>query len=790
MRKIASYFMLPASCFMFFSACGSDDTSSSSSAAASFLGAVISASAGLTSFTYHSSTAYKANFGDVGVVLSSATSSATTGHEITGYAWEQISGPAVTFTSGTSSSTVTFTVPAMTTILHANDQYRWQVLPVSRNDTEAEFRLTVSDADGHSDKTTFTVYLYDNGNEIKTSTGLQNVGIGEKVYLAGPSWKANTSTASTAVADWTWVLTVPTGSSAAISNGTSQIANFTPDVAGSYTVTYSSTSPVINGALTVTASSFVGVGTIAGTTPSESVGQCGACHDGSDAADVTTSWKATGHSSMFEQVISSYKSKAPQPYCWECHTTGYNTNTSASNGGFDDLVSAAGYSFPSAGTTWNAFTAANPTLAPLANIQCEDCHGPGAAHKGDTTKISYATWNAGICGKCHEQEVEWKNSAHNSTGIKNNAGRYQLTSWYGAACARCHSSGGFAQEAAGTTVSAQSSSDFLVTCQACHDPHSVSADTPSGGATSISGNDSTQLRLKGNVTMKDDARTVVNAGKAAVCYECHDGNYSFGETDCDSNADGTADVVCSTIDQAATQYHRAPHANTQAMVLEGVGALTSFSNTAYNFTLTENSFHTSSLFTLRYGSGDSSKSNENDKCVTCHMGTAPGEEEAGYRLIGGHTWTMSSGSTEFVSSCTPCHTSLSSHNRTARGDYDGDGSIEGIQSEISGLLLSLTNKLKVIDATHLAGGTTQAGDGTITVAAMTYGASTSQATQNATNIDVRRAMYNYNLIARDGSLGAHNAAFAIQVLQKTYSSISQLNGGNSFATDFPNAVIR
>ena len=779
MRKFLSLSL----CLLIIGACGSDDSSSSSSTTASELTAAISASTGLTSFTYHSSTAYKANFGDAGVVLSAATSSTTSGHDITTYSWEQISGPTVTFTSDTTSATATFTVPAMTAILHAVDQYRWQVLPVSRNDTEVEFRLTVSDADGHSDKTTFTVYLFDGGNEIKTSTGLSNVGVGEKAYLAGPSWKANSSTASTAVANWAWALAAPAGSAAALSNAALQIANFTPDVAGTYTITYSSTSPVINGTLTITASSYVGVGTVGGTTASGA--QCGVCH-----STMTTEWQATGHSSMFQQVIGYYKSRAPQPYCWECHTTGYNTDTSASNGGFDDLVSAAGYSFPSAGTTWSAFTADNPTLAPLTNVQCENCHGPGADHSGDTSRIAYSSWNAGICGKCHEQEVEWKNAAHNSTGVVGTAGSYRLTYWPGAGCARCHTGAGFVQEVLGETVTAKTSDDVGIQCQACHDPHSVAADTPSGGATSVSGNDSTQLRVKGNVTMKDDAHTVVDAGKAAVCYECHDGVYSYDETDCDSNADGTADAVCATIDQAATQYHREPHGNTQSLVLEGLGALTSFSNSAYNFTLTENSFHTTSLFTLRYGSGDSSKSNENNKCVTCHMGTAPGEEETGYRGMGGHTWSMNSGSTEFIGSCTTCHTSLSSFNRTARADYDGDGSVEGIQDEISGLLLALTNKLKAIDVTNLAGGTTQSGDGTITVAKMTYGASSKQATQNATNIDVRRAMYNYNLIARDESLGIHNTAFAVQVLQKTYTAISQINGGNSFATDYPSAIIR
>jgi hypothetical protein len=778
-----SCFLLLVSCFLLLSACG-NNSSTSSSAAATYVTAAITAGDNLESFTYHASTAYKANFGATGLGVSAATSAGETGHDIASYSWEQISGPAVTFTSGTTSATATFDAPAITSMLHASDQYRWQVLPVSRDDAVAVFRLTVADASGNSDITTFDVYLFDGANEIKTSAGLTNVGIGEKVYLAGPSWKANSSTASTVVTDWTWALAAPDGSAAALSDATSQIVNFTPDVEGSYTITYSSvTAGVAATTLTVTASNYVGVGTIDDATPNASAGQCGACHDGTVEGDKTSEWQETGHSSIFQQVIGYYKSKAPQPYCWECHTTGYNTETSADNGGFDDLVSDTGYSFPSAGTTWDAFTTDNPTLTPLTNIQCENCHGPGSTHTGE-----YQNWNSGICAKCHPQESEWKNSAHNSTGVVGTAGRYR-TSWAGVGCVRCHTGAGFMQEVSGEELTAQTSDDVGIQCQACHDPHSMAGDEASG-ATSVSGNDSTQLRVKGNVTMKDDARTVIDAGKAAVCYECHDGNYSFDEDDCDSNADGTADAICETIDQTATQYHRAPHYNTQSFVLEGLGALTGFSDSSYNFTLTENSFHTSDLFTLRYGSGDSTQSNENDKCVTCHMGTAPEEEETGYLLVGGHTWKMENGSVSFTAGCTTCHTTLADFNRTSRADYDGNGSIEGIQDEISGLLLALANKLKSIDATNLAGGTTQADDGAITVAAITYGASTSQAKMNLTNIDVRRAMYNYNLMVKDGSLGIHNAAFAVQLLQKTYTAISTMNAGNSFAADYPNATLR
>jgi hypothetical protein len=763
-------------------ACGGSGTSETPQ----FVTAIITAGAGLEEFTFHDSTAYKANFTATGLILSGATSTFEAGHDITSYTWEQISGAAVTFTTGTTLETVTFDAPAITAILHASDEFGWRTLPISRNDAELIFRLTVADAAGNTSVATFTIYMFDDGVEIKNTIGLGNFGVGEKVYLSGPSLKA-TFAASITVTDWSWTLTPEAGSASTFTDtglltSVLQIPSFRPDVAGTYTVAYTSVSSGDAGTLTINASTYEGSGTIAGTIPDSGAGQCGTCHP-----TETTEWEETGHSTMFEQVISYYSSSAPRPYCWECHTVGYDT-TAIGNDGMYDRVVAAGYSFPSDGTTWDLFVSDNPTLFPVTNIQCENCHGPGGAHLGTITdsKMLAEVWNAGVCGKCHPQEVEWKVSRHNSTGVVGNNGIYQILLWPGAGCARCHSSGGFVQEAAGAEVTAQNANDFLVGCSACHDPHSMAAD-PTSGSTSISGNDSTQLRLKGIVTMKDDAGTQIDADKAAVCYTCHDGFYVKGVVDCDSNGDGTANAACDTIDQVATQYFRQIHGNPQAFNLEGLGAVTAFSNSAYNFTLDENSFHSSTFFTLRNATGDSSLSDENEKCLTCHFGTPPTDEEEGYRMVGGHTFKLTNGTVEFLSTCTVCHPGLTTFNRPARADYDGSGTIGGVQDQIKGLLLALTNKILSIDTVNLTGGTTIDGEGVITVAALSYA---NQDAMNASPIDVRRAAYNHNLVARDGSIGVHNMAFAVQVLQKTYSAISQLNGGNSFPTDFPNAVIR
>ena len=50
------------------------------------------------------------------------------------------------------------------------------------------------------------------------------------------------------------------------------------------------------------------------------------------------------------------------------------------------------------------------------------------------------------------------------------------------------------------------------------------------------------------------------------------------------------------------------------------------------------------------------------------------------------------------------------------------------------------------------------------------------------------------MIIRDGSLGVHNAAFTVQLLQGTYQALGILLEGDAatttYKTDFPNATLR
>lgn len=725
------------------------------------------------------SSEYVVDLSRTGAVLSGETSRG----EISSYTWSQISGPSAEFVSGLSSTTVQFTAPALKDLLNSSDAFKWQPLPVSRDDTRLLIKLVVADGSGHSDAATFILYLADAGEEIMESSGLPNVGIDTVVYLAGPF----ESMAENPLSDWSWTISAsPSGSSAVFAdtgtNGSSlQVPKFKPDKEGIYEIDYSSTTDSISGTIYLNVAKYSGVGTIAGS--SAQIPQCGTCHDGNLEEDNVTPWSGTNHASVFENSMDTYKGLSPEPYLWRYHTVGYNKN--ASNGGFDDLVDKVGFEYPSSGLTYAAFASVYPELAALSGVQCENCHGPGSQHAGDPLRIAHSYSQFGICGQCHIQESQWINSGHNSKRV--GYGAY----WLGPSCARCHSSKGFAQYAEGghdevTDVSDETQAFIGITCAACHDPHDATNDH--------------QLRLQGEITLIADG-SKVDAGKAAVCYMCHDGFYTaFEPTDCDKDLDGTGESECLSIDDQAVYYSRGVHRGTQGPILEGKIALTDLDGEGGSdpdaiITLTENSFHSTKYFTLADVTGNDSLPSTNDKCVTCHMSSVPSSEEEGYKKLGGHAMAMEDdGGNKLVSSCKPCHVSVTdSFNRLARADYDGDGKREGIQDEIKGLLLAVSTRALALDAAllsdpnQLKDGTTESA-GVITVDELGYNDFT------LANEILKRVVWNHNVIVRDYSLGIHNAAFAIQVLQKTYTAMSALLGSDpldkSFAEDYPQATLR
>ena len=634
--------------------------------------------------------------------------------------------------------------------------------------------------------------------------GLSTIGLGEPVYLDA---MVNAAIAPSNIVGVTWSMVAsnkPFGSLAALSSsplgpnvplfntsdrytGESstpayQLAGRTflrPDVIGPYTVNATITtigSGSTNLSVKVTAATYLGVQT------------CAACHSGGTiinglpVPNIYTTYTNTPHASFFTKAIDGLESSHYSKNCIACHTVGYDTNSFANNGGFDDIALLYGWTFPAVLTNnpsnWAAMP---PALQNLANIQCENCHGPGSQHfssqgiVGNTNAIS-VNYAAGDCSQCHDDlnthyySAEWNNSLHAAASrTPSGINRPQ--------CVRCHTAPGFVGWATAGGMSLQnqyptniiwgnysstnivaynaSSSTYTtpqtppnttyypITCQACHDPHDAS--------------NPHQLRMNYNVTLSDGT-VITNAGAGGFCMECHNsrnGSVTNMLAKYPSNQPNWAGGV-------SFGTHDSP----QGDMLEGVNAVT-------------------------YGQTIPSAPHSvvvSNTCVGCHMQTIASTDPA-FTLAGGHTTKMSYTNSEgayvpVTYVCTQCHGTVNSFDIPAP-DYVGVGYSQGIQTQVQQLL----NKL----STLLPNSTYQANANNYVAAGVIQSSIT---TQTNWSMPYLQAAYNWQFVSNDGSLGVHNGPFAVGLLKASIGNLTgDANGdglpdawqigyfGSSFATN-------
>jgi hypothetical protein len=144
-----------------------------------------------------------------------------------------------------------------------------------------------------------------------------------------------------------------------------------------------------------------------------------------------------------------------------------------------------------------------------------------------------------------------------------------------------------------------------------------------------------------------------------------------------------------------------------------------------------------------------------DRCITCHF-------DADHAL-GKHDFLPNTGT------CASCHPGLNTFDRPAKGDYDGNGVVSGIQTEVSGLLDILKAALLADPLMTFANGR------------FDYDGGTDHALTGASETQ-KRAVFNWYSVDDDKSRGVHNAARAVQLLQKSYKELT--------GVDVPGAVIR
>lgn len=567
--------------------------------------------------------------------------------------------------------------------------------------------------------------------DIQKASGLTNVGLGQPAYLE--AW-VNIAIPSSNILGVTWALTnKPVGSVAVLEASplgahvpidrpserlVSQVAGrkfLRPDVAGQYMVTATittTTNGVTNLTQTITAASYVGVNT------------CALCHSGGlIAPNKVIPWSKTLHATQFTRGINGDEGPNYSTNSLPFHTVGYDTDPHAVNGGFDDIARQLGWTFPTALNT-NNWDAVPAPLKNLANIQCESCHGPGSEHAfslGNPNRIA-TTFNTGMCGQCHDNQddkavtfkvgvkvAEWKNSGHAVSPRQTAAN-----------CVRCHNAKGFGDFIDGKPGAVMPYEP--IACAACHEPHDAS--------------NPHQLRAAPLYTLPDGT-SVTNAGLGALCMQCH------------HSRNGSAEVNIANYQQGQPTWLGGSsfgvHHSPQGDMVEGVNAIT------YGKFIPSGS-HRAAITNV---------------CVACHMQPVASTDPA-FTQAGGHSFSMTykvvnngvTNTVDKVDVCVKCHGPITSFD-FVRKDYDGDGVIEGVQTEVQHLVDKLSTLLP--GPTYVASGNYIA-DGLV---------KSSISVKTNWPSKYLNAAYNWQFVKEDGSKGVHNAPFAVGLLK---TSIADLTG--------------
>ena len=569
---------------------------------------------------------------------------------------------------------------------------------------------------------------------LEVSGGINTVGVGTAVYL---ETEINSVIPASNITNMTWSLSGPVGSAATLTTsplGTNvppyepadklvyQVADrklLRPDVTGQYTVNATIATAnygTTNLSITLNVGTYMGVQT------------CELCHSGSSLApDMYHSWQNTGHAHIFTEGIDGELGHYSAS-CLQCHTVGFDTNTNAVNGGFDDVALQTGWVFPTVQTNGN-WDAMPPSLQNVANIQCENCHGPGSEHAMAFGNTNVSNWPrlavtvaSGDCNQCHDapthhiKGTEWYASGHASTT------RIPSGSANRAVCVGCHTSTGFIDRLNGP-LSTTNVTFSAIGCQTCHEPHGMTMQT----------NNPHLLRTLADVTMPDGT-VVTNAGFGALCLQCHHNR----------NGSVTNQLVNYPAGKATWIGGSAfgPHDGPQGDMIEGINAVTYGQNipsSAHRFAVT-------------------------NLCVGCHMQTVDSTDPA-FLHAGGHTFrmsynTVSNGVTNTVDktdACAQCHGPVASFDMP-RQDYNGDGVIEGVQTEVQHLLDKLSTLLP--NSSGVVDGTVKS----------------SLSVKTNWSYQQLEAAYNWQFVNNDGSKGVHNAPFAVGILQ---ASIADLTGDSN-----------
>ncbi|MFH0980312.1 MAG: hypothetical protein V2A79_02075 [Planctomycetota bacterium] len=355
------------------------------------------------------------------------------------------------------------------------------------------------------------------------------------------------------------------------------------------------------------------------------------------------------------------------------------------------------------------------------NVRCGTCHNPHETEFEGAEYLRGSILDGDVCAQCHTQVAEWQMAGHSDEEGEAWV-HYDWTQSSRAACRRCHTGNGYIDFSNGVPQAQQNGAFRVLDCVVCHATHGKPQEDE-------------LLRIYDTVTLPANGPDVVltDVGAMATCMACHNGRYAPEDTGI------------------------TPHYLLGGVMLEGMNGID------FGYTLLSSPHATLA------------------NCIDCHMGPTPAEGQPGAGKVGGHTFHVKVNDAsdpdfgfENIAACNTeaCHGStgrspdplLTTINRTAFGDYDGDGTIEGVQDETRGLSDLVLAEILAKGAVQLTG--------------YPYWVTTGVAPENL--VLVQDAIWNWQYNHNSGDDGIHNTAYAVGLLQVTYRALTGADVAGAF----------
>jgi hypothetical protein len=345
-------------------------------------------------------------------------------------------------------------------------------------------------------------------------------------------------------------------------------------------------------------------------------------------------------------------------------------------------------------------------------------------------------YSADNCGKCHEGVhhpylSEWEQSVHAAAPENHGAEVGSCQGCHEGVAATIRLDGDLSSWYGSGSVNRPDTTEYAIaaiTCQVCHNSH----DATNPG----------QIRTIADVQLgpSNGENPIITAGGVGkLCMQCHHARHTGEEH----------------VPEGDNRF--GPHHSAQADMAAGATGYHDVADASFVW-------------------AQPSHINVQNSCKTCHLNMA---EFDGTTAITGHTFEPT------VAACANCHGPISAFTDImALEDFDGDGTVEGLQDEVTGLMHVLDNELYNVSSAALlaAGVDTTDFYGDLFDENMVYYAYNDTVVVDSVVVPVewRAVGWNMVFVDNDGSRGIHNPDYAVQLLQQSYQYLTSLPVPNAY----------